>query len=208
MISPCGPLPQIIAAFRGRARIHPAHHVVPHRAHNVVHAVRHVRALVASGCRVVPLATGIIAGVLPPASSFQHPPIPPAAIRSEVPPAASVGDSGAAPAFPPTVSATAAPPGAGSAASPQDPFLVTVPPTNAELPPGDGPLIETVLPDTGWPGTLPPGRGWQVPDGPPVLSQPVTTVPVPEPSSAFVLGAGLCSLIMLGCRRRRSTHPG
>ena len=219
MISPCGPLPHLVAAFSQHARVRPLHHARLHRIRGAVHVGRHVRAVVASGCRVIaPLATGIILGVLPPASAFHRPVAPPVTVQPELPADPATEESGSAPTFSPGGSAIDDPSGAALSGFPPGPFAITFAPATGGSPPIEIRHFAPLPPDLGWPGqdglepgaSLPPtgstpggvAPGGPAPGPPPELSQPITSVPVSEPSSLFILGAGLCGIIMLDYRRR------
>ena len=218
MVTPCGPLPRPIVAPRAHVWAHPVHHVSPHRIRSAVHVGRRVRGIVAAGCRVVaPIATGVVLGVLPPASALHRPVAPSAAIQHELPADPATG-SGSSDGFSPGMSAIGSPSDGWPTSSLSDPFAtafalalpaIVGPPPNSGLtfvPPGGA-----LSPVTDWPGPdrLPPETSIPHVDGPPSggppeITQPVTVTAVPEPSSVVVLGAGLWGVIMLGCRRRRS----
>jgi PEP-CTERM motif len=220
VFAPCGPLPQMIAALRGHARVRPAHHVFSHRIRHAVHVGSHARAVVASGCRVVAnLVPGVILGVLPPASAFHRPMAPPMVIQHQLAADPAIEESGRAPDFSPSVSATDAPSDAWPTASPPGSFMITFAPAVAEPagPPSNGlhydmtpgNIFPALPPGLGWsgpdgagPGTSVPHAGGPTPDGPPELTNSNTAAPVPEPSSALILGSGLCGVIMLSFRRR------
>ena len=219
MISPCSPLPQPVAALSRHASVRPTHRALLQRVRNAVRVGRHARAVVASGCRVIsPLATGIILGVLPPASAFHRQMAPPIATQRERPADPATEESGSAPAFSPMATAMDDPSDTSSSGFLSGPFVITFAPATGGSPPTEIRHFSPLAADLRWPGQdgLDPGTslphpglapGGLTPGEPPELIQPVTSDPVSEPSSLFILGAGLCGIIMLDYRRRGVAQP-